>query len=91
MTNISNTKKVIYQKNKRKNIINILNCYAPHMGITMKNPTESERFYKDLTKCLQDLKGRDIIILGYFNPLPAVVPLQYPVKKFSYLFNSVFL
>ena len=37
------------------------------MGITAKNPEETEKLYRDLDELLKSPKGKYIIILGKFN------------------------
>ena len=51
---------------KRSNLT-ILNCHAPHMGITMKQPQTTDEFYKKLKECWSKLRTRDLIIAGDFN------------------------
>ena len=36
------------------------------MGITKNDPSESERFYKDLSSVMKKKKGQDVIIIGDF-------------------------
>ena len=45
----------------------LIDCYAPHMGITAKISKETKKFYQDLDVLLKSLKGTDIINLGDFN------------------------
>jgi len=51
----------------RKSFIYIVNAYAPHSGITKKDPVTSENFYSDLTNTLKSLTNGKTFICGDFN------------------------
>ena len=56
---------------KKKNTLNIVNCYAPHVGTDVgtakKDITIARQFYKDLDMAFQIFSGQDVIVLGDFN------------------------
>ena len=57
----------IYQVEKQKTKLSIINCYAPHMGLTMKDPLLGKEFYAELVKNYKSFAGQDVIITGDFN------------------------
>ena len=59
--------KAHFQKEYQMNRLVLINCYAPHMGITAKIPEETEQIYRGLDELLKLLKGKDNIILGDFS------------------------
>ena len=40
----------IYQVEKQKTKLTVINCYAPHMGLTAKDPELGKKFYAELEK-----------------------------------------
>ena len=68
--NLAPVQKKIYQSDKKKSELTVINAYAPHMGITTKTPEKTENFYGDLQKVVTSLRGADYILVGDFNAKP---------------------
>lgn len=55
-------------KNNR-NLITIINCYAPHSGITKKDETETEKLYEELERTTKKFRNKSslLYIVGDMN------------------------
>ena len=58
---------VLFEENRRKNLLVVINAYAPHMGLVAKDDTLAEKFYSDLKLTVDKFKGMDYVITGDFN------------------------
>ena len=67
-SNLKGTKLTILKKTE-KNLLKIVNLYAPHCETTNKNPEITVNFYNDLNNLLNQINNKSSIVLvaGNFN------------------------
>ena len=67
-SNLKGTKLTILKKTE-KNLLKIVNVYAPHCETTNKNPEITVNFYNDLNNLLNQINNKSSIVLvaGNFN------------------------
>ena len=67
MKRTDETRHVLFEEKSRKNLLVVINAYAPHMGLVAKDDTLAEEFYSDLKSTVDKFKGMDFVINGDFN------------------------
>ena len=61
------TRHMLFEEKRRRNILVMINAYAPHMGLVAKDDTLAEKFSSDLKSTVDKFKGIDFVINGDFN------------------------
>ena len=67
MKRTDETRHVLFEEKRRKNLLVVINAYAPHMRLVAKDDTLAEKFYIDLKSTVDKFKGMDFVITGDFN------------------------
>ena len=67
MKRTDETRHMLFEEKRRKNLLVVINAYAPHIGLVAKDDTLAEKFYSDLKSTVDNFKGMDSVITGDFN------------------------